>query len=171
MGHPKKQRKKYDTPFRPWDKTRLDSERKLLKEYGLRRKHELWRAEAILRNFRHRARKLLGSPDEKREKELLNRLQKLGIKCSSLDEVLSININDVLSRRLQTIVHKKGANSALHARQMIIHGHITIMGRKIRYPSYLVPVVEESGITITNMDKKPVISENKELEKAAVEGE
>src|SRR3989338_4364729 len=108
MGHPKKQRKKYDKPFRPWDKSRLDSEKKLLKEYGLRRKKELWRAEGVLRNFRRRARELLGTPNEKKEKELINKLQKFGIKCTTPDEVLSININDILSRRLQTIVHKKG---------------------------------------------------------------
>src|SRR3989338_1319365 len=135
MGHPKKQRKKYDKPFRPLDKSRLESEKRLLKEYGLRRKHELWRAEGILRNFRRRARDLLGTPDEKKEKELVEKLQKFGIKCTTLDEVLSININDILSRRLQTIVHKKGiANSIWHSRQIIVHCHVTISGRKIRFP-------------------------------------
>ncbi len=154
MGHPKKQRKKYDKPFRPWDKARLDSEKRLLKEYGLRRKHELWRAEAILRNFRRRARDLLGSPNEKMEKELMNKLQKLGIKCTTLDEVLGIDINDILSRRLQTVVHKKGmANSIWHARQIIVHGHIAIQGRKIKYPSYLVPVSEESAINTVQKQK------------------
>ena len=154
MGQPKKQRKKYDKPFRPWDKARIDIEKRLLKEYGLRRKHELWRAEAILRNFRRRARELLGSPDEKKEKELIAKLQKLGIQCSTLDEVLGISINDILSRRLQTIVHKKGmANSIWHSRQVIVHGHITINGRKIKYPSYLVPISEESALSALQKQK------------------
>ena len=159
MGHPKKQRKKYDKPFRPWDKARIDAEKRLLKEYGLRRKHELWRAEAILRNFRHRARDLLGSPNEKMEKELMAKLQKLGIKCTTLDEVLGIDINDILSRRLQTVVHKKGmANSIWHSRQIIVHGHVAIAGRKIRYPSYLVPVNEENAISAQKANKEaPVV--------------
>lgn len=158
MGQPKKQRKKYDKPFRPWDKARLDVEKRLLKEYGLRRKHELWRAEAVLRNFRRRARDLLGSADEKKEKELIAKLQKLGIKCSTLDEVLGISINDVLSRRLQTIVHKKGmANSIWHARQMIVHGHIAISGRKIKYPSYLVPVSAEPDINSLQKAEAPAV--------------
>ncbi len=156
MGHPKKQRKKYDKPFRPWDKTRLESEKKLLREYGLRRKKELWRAEGILRNFRRRARDLLGTPDEKKQKELMDKLQKFGIKCSTLDEVLSININDILSRRLQTVVHKKGmSNSIWHSRQVIVHGHVRINGRKIKFPSYLVPVSEEAAIDV---DKKNVVA-------------
>ncbi len=159
MGHPKKQRKKYDKPFRPWDKARIDAEKRLLKEYGLRRKHELWRAEAILRNFRRRARDLLGSPNEKMEKELMAKLQKLGIKCTTLDEVLGIDINDILSRRLQTVVHKKGmANSIWHSRQIIVHGHVAIAGRKIRYPSYLVPVNEENAISAQKANKEaPVV--------------
>ena len=170
MGHPKKQRRKYDTPFRPWDKSRLDGEKRLLKEYGLRRKHELWRSEAILRNFRRRARDLLGSPDEKVEKVLMDKLQKLGIKCTTLDEVLGISINDILSRRLQTIVHKKGvAHSIWHARQVIVHGHITINGRKIKYPSYLVPVTEEPVITILEKMKSAVTIKPAEPEKSGEE--
>ena len=161
MGHPKKQRKKYETPFRPWDKSRLAAEKGLLKEFGLRRKRELWRAEAILRNFRRRARELLGSPDAKRGKELMDKLQKLGIKCSTLDEVLGITINDILSRRLQTLVHKKGmATSIGHARQMIVHGHIAISRRRIKYPSYLVPVGEEPAIGVA---QEKVVAEGKNI--------
>ncbi len=50
----KKQRKKYERPKRPWDKERIESEKKLKETYGLRRKNEIWRAESILRNYRRR---------------------------------------------------------------------------------------------------------------------
>jgi small subunit ribosomal protein S4 len=35
MGNPKKIRKKYDRPKRPWDKTRIIEEKDLLAKYGL----------------------------------------------------------------------------------------------------------------------------------------
>ncbi|MEM2803764.1 MAG: 30S ribosomal protein S4, partial [Nitrososphaerota archaeon] len=44
MGDPKRQRKKYETPKQPWRSDRLLEELKLVGEYGLRNKRELWRA-------------------------------------------------------------------------------------------------------------------------------
>ncbi len=147
MGHPKKQRKKYERPFRPYDKDRIDRERRLLQNFGLRRKREIWRAQGILRNFRQRARELQAEHDEKKEKILFEKLNKLGIRCSKLEDILGIGLEDVLSRRLQTIVQRKGfAQSPKHARQLIVHGHITIDKRKVLWPSYLVPKDEEGRI-------------------------
>jgi small subunit ribosomal protein S4 len=157
MGQPKKQRAKYDKPFRPWDKARLETERRFLNEYGLRRKQELWRTEAVLRNFRRRARELLGTPNESKERQLTEKLQKLGIRCSTLDEVLGVGVGDLLGRRLQTIIHKKGmANSVWHARQIIVHGHVAIGARKMKYPGYIVPVNEEESIRLLQAAKAPV---------------
>ena len=61
MGHPKKQRRKYEGPKRPFDKQRIERERKILNDYGLRRKREIWKSEGILRDFRTRARELLAA--------------------------------------------------------------------------------------------------------------
>lgn len=147
MGHPKKQRRKYERPKRPYDRERIERERKLLQDYGLRRKKEIWTAESILRDFRRRARELQAKKDEKKEKELLEKLNKLGIRCSTLDDVLSITLKDVLARRLQTIVQKKDlASSVKHARQLITHGHILVNGRKVKWPSYIVPAELENSI-------------------------
>ena len=52
MGDPKKQRKKYTTPRHPWQRDRLDEERQLLKDYGLKNKKELWKFESLLRKFK-----------------------------------------------------------------------------------------------------------------------
>jgi ribosomal protein uS4 len=104
----------------------------------------------MLRNFRGNARKLLSLEDEDRrigEQELLGRLQRMGLvsKKASLDDVLSLQIEDFLERRLQTLVLKKGlATTPHHARQMIVHGHILIGDRIAKSPSYLVPPQEES---------------------------
>ncbi len=148
----KRQRKKYETPKKPWDKQRIEREKKLLKEYGLRRKREIWRAEALLRKYRRIARELNARPDEEREKQLFAKLKKLGILASenaTLDDVLSLTVESFLERRLQTLVYRKGlANTPKHARQLIVHGKVFIGDRKVPFPSYLVPVDEEGKIRV-----------------------
>lgn len=147
MGQPKKQRRKYERPKRPYDRERIERERKLLQDYGLRRKKEIWAAESILRGFRRRARELQARENEKKKKELLEKMSKIGIKCSTLDEVLGISLKDILDRRLQTIIQKKNyASSMKHARQLITHGRVSVDDRKIRWPSYIVPIELEDKI-------------------------
>jgi small subunit ribosomal protein S4 len=147
----KKQRKKYEAPKRPWDKERIEKEKKLKKDYGLKRKKEIWRAEALLRKYRRIARNLIAKKDKEAEKALIKKLSKLGLldEKAGLDDVLSLTVENILERRLQTILFRKGlANSPKHARQLIAHGHVFIEGRKILYPSYLVEKSEEDKITV-----------------------
>jgi len=145
----KRFRKKYKKPRRLWDKALLEEERKLMIEYGLRRKKELWRAKEILRKYRRMARKLNAIKDKEQEKVLLQKLYRLGLvdETATLDTVLSLTVRDILNRRLQTLVYKKGlANTIKQARQFIVHGHVSVNGRKVVYPSYLVPRNEEDKI-------------------------
>jgi small subunit ribosomal protein S4 len=147
----KRQRKKYITPKTPWDRERIEREKVLMKTFGLRRKREIWRAEALLRKYRRIARELIAKTDEKKEAQLIEKLSKLGIlpKNSTLDDVLSLTVENFLERRLQTIVFRKGfANTPKHARQLIVHGKVFINERKITFPSYLVPVEEEDKIKV-----------------------
>ena len=134
-------RKKFKRPRKPWDLKRMEEEKELLKKYGLRRKKEIWKTETILRNYRRRARELNAVKNPEQEKILLDKLVKLGVleKGQNLDDVLALTVNDFLERRLQTLVYKKGlANTIKHARQLIVHGHIAVDGRRIRYPSMLI---------------------------------
>jgi small subunit ribosomal protein S4 len=147
----KRSRKKYETPKKPWDKARIEKEKEILKKFGLKRKRELWRAEAILRKYRRMARELVAKKDKEKEKILLEKLEKIGVlkEGSGLDDVLALTVEDILERRLQTIVYRKGlANTIKHARQLIVHGHVKINGRKINYPSYIVPREEEDKIEV-----------------------
>jgi small subunit ribosomal protein S4 len=152
MGDPKKQRKKYETPRFPWRTDVLQSELKLLGQYGMRNKRELWRHETMLSRFREIARSLLGTPAEEREKlekQLLNRLNRLGMlpETAVLDDVLDLSIEDILERRLQTIVFRKGLAKSIHqARQIIAHGHIVISRQRVPSPSYLVLRDEEAKV-------------------------
>ena len=152
MGDPKKQRKKFETPRFRWRKDILQEELKLIGQYGLRNKHELWRHKTTLSNARGIARSLIGKPVEERtkmENELLTRLKKLGIlaETSVLDNVLDLSIEDLLERRLQTIVFRKGlARTIFQARQLITHGHVTIGNRRVTVPSYTVAKAEEEQV-------------------------
>jgi small subunit ribosomal protein S4 len=137
----RKIRKKIKKPRVPWDKERIDRENQLIKTYGLRRKKEIWKAESTLRSFRRRARDLAAKKDKVQEKILLDKLQKLGLlnKTASLDDVLGLTVEKFLDRRLQTFVLKNSlANTPKQARQFITHGHITVDGRKIVYPGFIV---------------------------------
>ena len=143
-------RNKTKSPKRLWDSARIKDEKVLVSEYGLRRKKEIRSAEETLRRFRRRARNLIAIPDQEKEQVLINKIFKLGIlkdKSAGLDGILTLTENDVLGRRLQTVVFKKGmAETARHARQHIVHGHIAINGRRTDVPSYMVPVEEEEQI-------------------------
>ncbi len=157
----KKQKKKYSKPKRPYDKERIEREKKILHDYGLRRKHEIWRAEGILRNLRARARKLAARKNEKQEKLLLGRLQKLGLikEAANLDDVLTLTTENILDRRLQTLVYKKGlANTLKQARQFIVHGHVALNGRKVTWPSMLIKSEDEKKI---NFYEKSKVKETK----------
>jgi len=152
MGDPKKPKKKYETPRFPWRSDVLESEIRLLGEYGLRNKRELWRCKTMLSKFRSIARSLFGMPSSKRkilEAQLLNKLKRMGILSENavLDDVLDLTVESILERRLQTLVFKKGLAKTIHqARQLIVHGHIAIGGRKVFSPGYLVLKDEEDKI-------------------------
>ncbi len=152
MGDPRRLRKKYEKPFKRWDKQRIIEERKLMEAYGLKNKKELWKLQTILRKYRHIARKLVGMPEETRkenEEILLNKLIKMGLlkPGATLDDVLGLKVEDILDRRLQTQVYKKGfAKTIKQARQFIVHGHIKIGDKRIRSPGYLVTIEEENLI-------------------------
>jgi len=153
MGDPRKQRRKYETPRFPWRTDILQSELRLIGQYGLRNKRELWRHKTTLSRFREIARSLSGMPTEQRqrmEKQVLNRLTRLGIlpETATLDDALDLSLEDILERRLQTMVLNKGlAKSIYQARQLITHGHVAIDGKRIPSPSYLVLKDDEAKLT------------------------
>ncbi|MDD3084069.1 MAG: 30S ribosomal protein S4 [Candidatus ainarchaeum sp.] len=152
MGDPKKRKRQYSRPRKSFQKERIEKEKTLKEQYGLKNKKEFYRAESIIRAKRATARKLLALNLEirlKREKELLESLKKIGIlnQNPTLDDVLTLTAEALLERRLQTIVWRKGlANTTKQARQFITHGHISIDGKKVDRPSYLVNAEEEKSI-------------------------
>ncbi|NHJ12542.1 MAG: 30S ribosomal protein S4 [Candidatus Thorarchaeota archaeon] len=153
MGDPRKSKKKYVKPKRPFESDRFESELQLIGAYGLRNKKELWRHRTELSLYRRQARNLLAlSVDERAqlERELIQKLTRLGFLSGTpdLDDVLDLSLEDVLERRLQTIVLRKGlACSPHHARQLVTHGHIVLDSARVTTPSRLITVAEETQIS------------------------
>lgn len=152
MGHPRKARKQYDTPSHPWNAARIKEENRLVQKYGLRTKKEVWKAETVVKRYRRDARLLLGLETEHAEVEkaqLLNHIKRLGLlkADAKLEDILDLTVEDVLRRRLETIVHNLGlANTPKQARVFIVHGHIAMNGKKINAPGYIVKTGEEQSI-------------------------
>ena len=154
MGDPRKPKKLFRRPRRIWTTDQLNAELYIVGSYGLRNKRELWRAQSEVARFRNQARALLALPAEVRqqkETQLLSFLNRLGLvnQSATLDDVLNLKIEDLLERRLQTIVMKKGeTKSAQQARQMVSHGHVSLGNRIVNIPGYLVKREEEQQILL-----------------------
>lgn len=144
----KRKHKVYSRPKRPFDKARIEEEVITKKQYGLKNKREIWRAEAKIRIIRRRAKKLITASPEERE-ELFKKLNKMGFKVNSIADVLGLDKTDYLNRRIQTIVFaKKIAPTIKTARQFITHKRILVDGEVVDTPSYIVPVKLENKITL-----------------------
>ena len=154
MGDPRKSKKNYNRSRSIWTSDQISSELYVVGSYGLRNKRELWKAQTEIARIRNQARALLSlSIDVRHEKEtqLLNYLSRLGLVSSSasLDDVLNLKIEDILERRLQTIIMKKSnLKSPYQARQLVVHGHVSLGNRKINLPGYLVKKEEETQILV-----------------------
>lgn len=155
MGSPRKQRRKYSTPFHPWQRERIDEENQLEIDYGLKNKTEIWIARSLLTNFFSQAKRLTAVKTEQTEKEkvqLINRLKSLGLvgETATLNDVLELTLIKILDRRLQSVVFKKGlARSMKQARQLITHRHISVAGRNTTSPGHIVLKEEEPTINYT----------------------
>lgn len=155
MGDPRKLRKRFNTPSHPWQGERIKEEKELMIKFGLKNKKEVWKAESYLRELRGQARHLqaqIRTEDRQAIKEadqLLKRCYKLGLlnEGAPLQDVLAIEIETILSRRLQTLVYTKGLSSTpKQARQLISHGHIILNDRRVTIPGMLVPRMNERSI-------------------------
>lgn len=152
MGDPKKLKKKYATPAHPWNKAAIEAERELKAEYGLKNKKEILIANSFLKKYKGIAKRLIAAytpQGEKEKKQMMDKLQKLGLlqTGAELDDVLSLELKDVLERRIQSVVFRKGlSRSTNQARQFITHRHITIDNKEINSPGYILSLEEESKL-------------------------
>lgn len=158
----KRKHKTYSKPKRPFDKIRIDEEARIKKEFGLKNKKEIWKADARIKSIREKAKKLI-SANPVEQQALFNNLKKIGLNINSIADVLSLDKEDYLRRRLQTImVSGKLARTPKSARQLITHKKVLVNGNVINSPSYIVPVKLENKISLKIMKKK--INKEKKIE-------
>jgi small subunit ribosomal protein S4 len=140
--------KSYSKPKKPFDKVRILEEAEIKKEFGLKNKKEIWKADARIKAIRDKAKKLIAA-DEKDKKIFFDKLKQIGFKVDSISDVLSLDKKDYMKRRLQTIlVAKKMAHTIKEARQLITHKKVLINGRSVNAPSFVVPLDLENKISL-----------------------
>src|SRR3989344_1693756 len=112
MGHPRRLKKKYSTPYHPWQRARMEKETKLKDFYALKNKKELWKVQSKLKNFTGQAKKAIRGETEQSKKEgkqLMERLKRLNLlESERVEDVLNLTIENIMDRRLQTQVFKAG---------------------------------------------------------------
>ncbi|HRZ85807.1 MAG TPA: 30S ribosomal protein S4 [Candidatus Paceibacterota bacterium] len=157
----KRKHKQFSKPRKMYDSVRIGDENKIVAKYGLKNKREIWKAKAKLEIIRNIAKKVIYS-DEETKSKLINKLKQQGFNISDPVEILALTEEDILKRRLQTIlVTKKLATTAKGARQMIIHKKVFVDNRIVSIPSYMVQTNEESKIKILKQEKNKLEKELK----------
>jgi small subunit ribosomal protein S4 len=160
----KRKHKTYSKPKRPFDKVRIDEEAEIKKKFGLKNKKEIWKAEAKIKAIRGKAKNLI-SADPEEQHALFERLKKIGFDVNSIADVLALETEDYLNRRLQTvIVNKKLATTSKSARQLIVHKKVLVDGKAVNSPSYVVPIGLEGKISLKPKKQKEVKIKEKKVE-------
>jgi small subunit ribosomal protein S4 len=159
MGDIKRKRKSYDRPRNLFDRERIDQENKIVSEYGLKNKREIWKAKSVTSKLRKRAKDLISKPGEEKQK-LIEKLNKKGIAVKDISGVLGLNEKDILDRRLQTILFKKKmAGTVKQARQLVVHKYVLVNGSIVNSPSFWVTKELESQIEVRPKKEKPAKKE------------
>ncbi len=170
MGDPKFSRSKTQTPTHPWRQARIDEEHALKEKYGLKKTggmKEIWKERTSLRRYRNQAMKLIGRVDTseghfaKEKNQLIASLTRKGLlpEGATVGDVLQIDIDQMLSRRLQSVVYRRGlAPTMRSSRQLIMHGHISIGEQKMTVPGYHILKEEEELLQYNS--NSPFMDEN-----------
>jgi len=150
----KRKHKSYSKPKRPFDSKRFEEEAELKKEFGLKNKREIWKAEKKISVIRKKAKRRISEGEDK-QKSLFKQLNSLGFKVGSIADVLGMEVKDYLKRRLQTFVFQTNlAKTPREARQLISHRKILVEGSVVDKPSYLIKVSQEKKISLKEKVQK-----------------
>jgi len=162
---PKRKHKKYSRPKKPYDAVTIKEENALITKYGLKNRREVWKANYAIGRIRNLAKELITAEENDKQK-FIERQKAKGLDVNSIADILALNKEDYLKRRLQSIVVKKGfAKTPKQARQLIIHKHIYLNENVIDSPAHLTTIKEEDaiGINISLPVKEAISNEEKEI--------
>ena len=191
MGDPKKNRATYSGPRHPWERARIDEEKELLRDYGLKNKKEIWKESSFIKKIKKQVvalNSVVGEAADQQKEELILKLKELKLidETQTLDDALNLTIKDVMERRLQTQLVRVGlARSMKQARQFIVHGHVMVNGKKITSPSYMVSRTQGTLIEFIQnstlhdpehperkvVEKEKVVEEREPIDESSLEEE
>jgi small subunit ribosomal protein S4 len=162
MGDIKKKKTRYSKPKKIYDRDRIEEENKLIQKYGLKNKKEIWKAKSEISRIRRRAKALIQKSEEEKQ-EFFKKLNKMGLKVKEVADILALTEKDLLERRLQTIVFKKGlAKTPKQARQLIVHKYVLVNKEAINTPSFKITIDLEDKISLKPQKEKQGEKANKE---------
>lgn len=143
MGDPKRRPNLYSGPRHPWEAARIAEEKKLLRDYGLKNKTEIWKLNSRVSQIKTQVKQIMSAVDATPEEKeaIVKKLVKLNLirEDQSLDEALELSVQSMLERRLQTQLVRQGlARTMRQARQFIVHGHVRVGGKQITAPGYIL---------------------------------
>ena len=106
MGHPKRKKKRYERPRRPWVAQRIKEEKELAEKYGLKNKGEIWKAASFIKRYRREVRAILaeiagGKPTEhtlRKEEEILTSLRRRGILKAGVGMAMEMAVAEAESK-------------------------------------------------------------------------
>jgi small subunit ribosomal protein S4 len=79
------------------------------------------------------------------------------VRAERMRGVTGTNLLVLLERRLDNVVYRLGfANSRAQARQLVLHNHVLVDGRRVNIPSYLVKVGQSVQVTEKTRSKAQV---------------
>tara|TARA_Y100000310_G_scaffold345284_1_gene463417 strand:+ start:7883 stop:8488 length:606 start_codon:yes stop_codon:yes gene_type:complete len=148
-----RKKKSYVKPRKSFEASRISEENSLVRKYGLKNKKEIWKTLAKINYYRKRAMVLSRSSPEEQE-VLLNKLKNLGLKVENTADILGLKVENLLERRLPTVVASKNlAPTVKSARQLVVHKKILVDGKTVNTPSYIVSVQLEDSIKLKQKKK------------------
>ncbi len=168
---PRRKHKKYNKPRKLFDINVIKEEKNLIKKYGLKNRREVWRANYYIGKLRNIAKGLIKAEEELKI-EFIERQKEKGFNVNTIADVLALNKEDYLKRRLQSVVFSRGlAKTYKQARQLITHRGVSLNGNKIDSPSHLTTIEEENNLSLKKMVTKPLLEEDKKILRAMKENE
>lgn len=145
---PKRKHKKYSRPKKLYDIQLLKEENGLIKKYGLKNRREIWKANYAIEKLRNIAKKLITAEESKRE-EFVNHQKEKGFPVENLADILGLNKEDYLKRRLQSVLFSRGlCTTYKQARQLITHKHVLLNSKAINSPAHLTTLEEEKTLQV-----------------------
>lgn len=163
---PKRKAKRYNRPRKLYSTTRIKEENELIKRYGLKNKREVWKTDFAVAKIRNTAKKLITASEEEKKKYVDGQRAK-GFEVNSIADILGLNKEDYLKRRLQSMIVKKNlAHTHKQARQLIVHKHVTINNHVVNSPSHLTTLDEEKNVALNlalPVEKKKLTKDEEKL--------